>query len=149
MKNKHISIPIGMMTKKFYCHKCGKRLEKHGKTRIVKRGDPDYKKYTHIGHTHMIGGGDAEVTEYDFQCPACGNITEYNEQCIIEKIQKKLDKTILSEGEILDHKADAKDQINKKTKIFNIIFTAITVSVFALILYFKIKSGDFSFEFYF
>ena len=149
MKNKSTSIPVAMLTKKFYCHKCGERLTRHPKTRIVKRGDPDYKKYNHIGHTHIIGSGDVEVTEYDFQCPSCGNITEYDEQCVIEKIQKKLDKTILSEGELLDHKADAKDQINKKTKIFNIIFTAITLAVLALILYFQIKSGDFSIEFHF
>ncbi len=149
MKNKSTSIPVGMLTKKFFCHKCGERLTRHPKTRIVKRGDPDYKKYNHIGHTHIIGSGDVEVTEYDFQCPSCGNITKYDEQCVIEKIQKKLDKTILSEGEILDHKADAKDQINKKTKIFNIIFTAITLAVLALILYFQIKSGDFSIEFHF
>ena len=149
MKNKSTSIPVGMLTKKFDCHKCGERLSKHPKTRIVKRGDPDYKKYNHIGHTHIIGSGDVEVTEYDFQCPSCGNITEYGEQCVIEKIQKKLDKAILSEGEILDHKAAAKEQIDKKAKIFHILFIAITCAVAALILYFAIKSGDFSFTFYF
>lgn len=147
MKNKSTSIPVAMLIKKFYCSRCGERLVKNPKTRTIRRGDPDYKEHSRIGHSHIIG--DVEVTEYDFKCPSCGNITKYDEQCVIEKIQKKLDKTILSEGEILDHKADAKDQINKKTKIFNIIFTAITLAVLALILYFQIKSEDFSIEFYF
>ena len=139
MKNKSTSIPVAMLTKKFYCHKCGERLSKHPKTRLVKRGDPDYKKYNRIGRARMIG--DVEVTEYDFQCPSCGNITKYDEQCVIEKIQKKLDKTILSEGEISEHKADAKEEIDKKAKIFHIFFIAITYAVAALILYFAIKSG--------
>lgn len=147
MKNKSTSIPVAMLTKKFYCHKCGERLTRHPKTRIVKRGDPDYKKFNRIGHARIIG--DVEVTEYDFQCPSCGNITEYGEQCVIEKIQKTLDKNILSEGEILDHKAAAKEQIDKKAKIFHILFIAITCAVAALILYFAIKSGNFSFTFYF
>ena len=147
MKNKQTSIPIGMLTKKFLCHKCGERLSKHPKTRLVKRGDPDYEKYNRIGHARMIG--DVEVTEYDFQCPSCGNITEYGEQCVIEKIQKTLDKSILSEEEISEHKANAKEEIDKKAKIFHIFFIASTCAIAALILYFAIKSGDFSFEFYF
>ena len=147
MKNKSTSIPVGMLTKKFYCHKCGERLSKHPKTRLVKRGDPDYKKYNRIGRARMIG--DVEVTEYDFQCPSCGNITEYDEQCVIEKIQKTLDKAILSEEEISEHKADAKEEIDKKAKIFHIFFIASTCAIAALILYFAIKSGDFSFTFYF
>ena len=86
MKNKSVSILIGMVTKKFYCHKCGERLSKHPKTRTVKPGDPDYRKHNRINHrTHMIG--DVEVTEYDFQCPACGNVIEYDEQCVIGKIK--------------------------------------------------------------
>ena len=146
MKNKSTSIPVAMLTKKFYCHKCGERLRRHPKTRIVKRGDPDYNKYA-VDEIHP--SGDIEVTEYNFQCPSCGNITEYGEQCVIEKIQKTLDKNILSEGEILDHKAAAKEQIDKKAKIFHILFIAITCAVAALILYFAIKSGNFSFTFYF
>lgn len=138
MKNKSTSIPVAMLTKKFYCHKCGERLSKHPKTRIVKRGDPDYNKYA-VDEIHP--SGDIEVTEYNFQCPSCGNITKYDEQCVIEKIQKKLDKTILSEGEISEHKANAKEEIDKKAKIFNVIFTTsiICVIILALILYFAIK----------
>ena len=89
MKNRSVSIPIAMVTKKFYCHKCGEQLSKNSKTRTVKPEDPDYIKHNRINHrTHMIG--DVEVTEYVFQCPSCGNIIEYDEQCVIGEIQKLL-----------------------------------------------------------
>lgn len=104
MKNKSFSIPIGMVIKKFYCHKCGERLTKRANTRTVKPGESDYKKYNKISRrTYMIG--DVEVTEYDFQCPSCGNIIGYDEQCLVRKIQKRLRKNILSKDEILaiDH----------------------------------------------
>ena len=138
MKNKSTSIPVAMLTKKFYCHKCGERLRRNPKTRIVKRGDPDYNKYA-VDEIHP--SGDIEVTEYNFQCPSCGNIIEYGEQCVIATIQKLLDKNVLSAGEISDHKANAKEQIDKKAKIFNVIFTTsiICVIILALILYFAIK----------
>ena len=138
MKNKAVSIPMGMLIKKFYCHKCGERLRRHHKTRIVKRGDPDYNKHNIDG---IYTSGDIEVTEYDFQCPSCGNIIEYDEQCVIENIQKRLDKNVLSEEEFANHKASAKKQVDRKSKISNVIFTTsiICVIILALILYFAIK----------
>lgn len=148
MKNKSVSIPMAMVTKKFYCHKCGERLSKHPKTRTVKRGDPDYRKYNRINHkTHLIG--DVEVTEYDFQCSACGNVIEYDEQCVIEKIQKQLRKNILSDEEILNNRGKAENSMDRKAKILNVIIYSVALAVIGLILYSKIKSGDFSVKFYF
>ena len=147
MKNKSVSIPMAMVTKKFYCHKCGERLGKYPRTRTVKPGDADYKKYNRIGRTHIIG--DVEVTEYGFQCPACGNIIEYDEQRVIVKIQKQLRKNILSDEEVLHHRGKAEDSINRNAKIFKVIFSVVVLAVIGLILYSKIKSGDFSFTFYF
>jgi len=147
MKNKSVSMPMAMLTKKFYCHKCGEQLSKHPKTRTVKPGDPDYRKHNRIGRTHMIG--DVEVTEYDFQCPACGNIIEYDEQCIIGKIQKQLRKNILSNEEVLNNRETVEDLMDRNAKIFKVIFAVVALAVIGLILYGKIKSGDFSFTFYF
>lgn len=147
MKNKSVSIPIGML-KKFYCHKCGERLRKHSRTRTLRRGDPDYEKHSVIGGTHVIG--DVELTEYDgFQCPACGSIVEYGEQCIVEKIQKQLGKNILSENEIADRRDSVKEKIDRNGKISRVIFTAVICGIAALLLCMKIQSGDFSFDFYF
>ena len=148
MKNKSVSIPMGMVTKKFYCHKCGERLGKHPKTRTVKPGDPDYRKHSRISHrTHMIG--DVEVTEYDFQCSACGNVIEYDEQRVVRKIQKQLRKNILSDEEVLNNREKVEDSMNRNAKVFKVIFSVVAVAVIGLILYSKIKSGDFSFTFYF
>ena len=148
MKNKSVSIPMAMVTKKFYCHKCGERLGKHPKTRTLSPGDPDYRKHNRINHkTHMIG--DIEVTEYDFQCPACKNVIEYDEQCVVRKIQKQLRKNILSDEEVLNNRGKVEDSMNRNAKVFKVIFSVVALAVIGLILYSKIKSGDFSFTFYF
>ena len=147
MKNKSVSIPIGMVTKKFYCHKCGERLIRNARTRTIKRGDPDYKEHSRVGHTHLIG--DVELTEYDFKCPACGKIIGYEEQCVIGKIQKQLCKNILSDEEVLNNRGKATDSMDRNAKIFKVIFSLVALAVIGLILYSKIKSGDFSFTFYF
>ena len=148
MKNKSVSIPMGMVTKKFYCHKCGERLGKHPKTRTLSPGDPDYRKHNRINRkTHIIG--DIEVTEYDFQCPACKNVIEYDEQCVVRKIQKQLRKNILSDEEVLNNRGKVKDLMNRNAKVFKVIFSVVALAVIGLILYSKIKSGDFSFTFYF
>ena len=148
MENKSVSIPMGMVTKKFYCHKCGERLGKHSKTRTISPGAPDYRKHNRINHrTHMIG--DVEVTEYDFQCPACGNIIEYDEQCVVGKIQKRFRKNILSEEDILNNRGKVEDTMHRNAKIFKVFFTLIALAVIGLIIYSNIKSGDFSFRIYF
>ena len=147
MNNKSVSIPMAMLTKKFYCHKCGERLIRNARTRTIKRGDPDYKKHSGVGRMHLIG--DVEFTEYDFKCPACGNIIEYDEQCVIGKIQKQLRKNILSDEEVLNNRGKAEDSINRNSKIFKVFFSVIALAVIGLILYINIKSGKFSFTFYF
>ena len=148
MKNKSVSIPMGMVTKKFYCHKCGERLGKHPKTRTLSPGDPDYRKHSRINRkAHMIG--DIEVTEYDFQCPACKNVIEYDEQCVVRKIQKQLRKNVLSDEEVLNNRGKVEDSMNRNAKVFKVIFSVVALAVIGLILYSKIKSGDFSFTFYF
>lgn len=139
---------MGMVAKKFYCHKCGERLSKHPKTRIVKPGDSDYRKHNRINHrTHMIG--DVEVTEYDFQCPACENIIEYDEQCVVRKIQKQLRKNVLSDEEVFDNRGKVEDSMDRNAKVFKAIWTVVALAIIGLILYSKMKSGEFSFTFYF
>ena len=147
MKNRSYTSPMGMLTKKFYCHKCGERLIRNARTRTIKRGDPDYKKHSRVGRMHLIG--DVEFTEYDFKCPACGNIIEYDEQCVIGKIQKQLRKNILSDEEVLHNRGKAEDSINRNAKIFKVIFSVVALALIGLFIYSKIKSGDFSFSFYF
>ena len=147
MKNKSVSIPMAMITKKFFCHKCGERLIRNARTRTIKRGDPDFKEHSRVGRSHLIG--DVELTEYDFKCPACGKIIRYEEQCVIGKIQKQLRKKILSDEEVINNREKAEDSMDKNANIFKVIIYLVALSVIGLILYSQIKSGDFSFTFYF
>ena len=43
MKGKSYSIPFGMVFKKYYCSKCGTKLEKEKTHRVVTKNDKDYK----------------------------------------------------------------------------------------------------------
>ena len=148
MKNTSVSIPVDMVTKKFYCHKCGEQLSRHAKTRTLSPGDPDYREHNRIGRgVRMIG--DVEVTEYDFQCPACGNIIEYREQSVIRKIQKQVQRNVLSEGEIAANRREAEKAIDRKNKVNKVIGIVIFLIILGLVFYMKAKSGDFSFKFYF
>ena len=83
--------------------------------------------------------GDVEVTEYDFQCPACGNVIEYDEQRIIGKIQKRLRKNILSDEEVLNNRGKAEDSMDRNAKIIKVIFSLVALAVIGLLLYRKIK----------
>lgn len=147
MKNKSISIPAGMVFKKFYCHKCSERLVKEPKKRIVKPGDIDYREHNKIGRMHMVG--EVEVTEYDFKCIECGNIISYDEQCVIGKIQKKLNKKELNEQEIEENREEIKNKLDKNAKIYKFILGLITAIIVVVVVYFEIKNGEFSFELFF
>ena len=146
MKNRSFSIDVAMATRKFYCHKCGDQLIRESRTRIIQRGDPDYREHSHRGHTHMIG--DVELTEYDFKCRSCDRIIPRDAQYVTEKIQKRLGKHILSEQEIFENEEAARSAIERKKKIVKIVLGITTAIIVALVLYFEIKSGEFSFKFY-
>ena len=141
------SMPTEMKTKKFYCAKCGERMLTKTKTRLIRRGDPDYKEHSRFMHTRMFG--DIELSEYDFKCYSCDNVVDFDTQCVIDRIQKELHKTVLSDTEIAENQEKVKAKIKKQAKVKQIITTLFAVIIIALILYFKIKSGDFSFKVYF
>ena len=137
MNNKSISIPVAMLIKKFYCHCCGGLLIKNKRTRTIRRGDPDYKEHSRNGRTHMIG--DIELTEYDFKCPDCGRVTSFDEQCVIENIQKNVGKHILSQAEITEHTPKAEADLKRKRNITNIIVKIVFIALTAII-YMSLKS---------
>lgn len=93
--------------------------------------------------------GDIELTEYDFQCPSCERITEYDEQCAIGKVQKRLRKHILLQEEIDENIDQAKTVIAKQRKIRGIAVKIVSFALAVFILYMWLRSGDFSFTLYF
>ena len=93
------SIPLGMIFKKMYCHKCGERLVKNKYSRIILKGDPEYKIYKR----GYFGEGKAIQHKYNYRCPMCGNIIEYKKQVMIAKIQKKNKNKIVNiENEMIE-----------------------------------------------
>ena len=146
MKNKSHVIDAAMVARKFYCHTCGERLINHPRTRLIERGDPEYKEYSHVGHMRRIG--DVELTEYDFQCPSCNRIINPDEQYVIEKMQKMVGKNILTEEEFTQNEAAARLAIERKKKITTIIVTVIFIIATIIALYFAIKTDSFSGKFY-
>ena len=100
MKGKFISIPYGMVFKKYYCSKCGTRLKKEKTHRSVTPDDKDYYQYHDYG---SFPKRDYDVYGYQFQCPVCKARISYDEQCKIRRIQKKQGTTILSSAQIKDN----------------------------------------------
>ena len=88
MRGKSYSVPGGMMFKKYYCAKCGTKLEKERTHRVVTKNDRDYYRYHKRGRFPQP---DYDVYDYRFQCPGCDSRISFDEQRIIEKIQKQKD----------------------------------------------------------
>ena len=120
---------------------------KNAKTRTIWRGDQDYKEYSRIGRTHMIG--DVELTEYDFKCPCCDNITSYDEQCVIERIQKNIGRHVLSPTEISDRTKEAEADLKRRKRRTNFVVKAVFIALVVLAVLISFIYKEFSIKFYF
>lgn len=130
MKGKSYSIPYGMVFKKYYCSHCGSKLIKSKTHRVVSKDDKDYYQYHEIGHYPKH---DYDVYSYEFKCINCNKKISYNEQCVIERIQKKKHKIILSRNEIKENYKEEQLKDNKRILTTNILIpTIMLVLVFAL-----------------
>lgn len=146
MKNKTSEFDLAMVTRKFYCHKCGDRLLRNARTRTIKRGDPDYREHSKFGTKRVIG--DIELTEYDFKCWTCDRIINPDEQYVIEQMQKMLGKHILTDEEFAENEEKARAAIAKKRKITEIVVKAVSITVVLLVLFLWITKGGTVFTFY-
>jgi len=147
MKNKTSEFDLAMVTRKFYCHKCGDRLLRNARTRIIKRGDPDYREHSKFGTKRVIG--DIELTEYDFKCWTCDRIINPDEQYVIEQMQKMLEKHILTDEEFAENEEKARSAIAKKRKITEIVVKAVSIIVVLLVLFLWITNGGTDFTLFF
>ena len=150
-KTEIIVMPRGMKKRIFYCSSCGERLYPYPRTKILERGDPDYQKYSRVRGRRIIGK--IELTEYDFrcmsaECVACDKPISYEEQCVIEEIQKRVGAKVISEANLEEHRADAVATLEKKRKTKDIIERAIGIVAVIVFLYCWLKSGNFSIKFY-
>lgn len=130
MKGKSYAIPVGMVFKKYYCCKCGTKLEKERTHRVVNKEDKDYYQYQDCGTFPRV---DHDVYDYRFKCPNCGKRNSYDEQCIMERIQKKSKSKILSSKEIKNNYQNCKHNNNKYVLTRNIMVPSIFIIPFFIL----------------
>ncbi len=128
MKEKSISIPFGMIFKKYYCSHCGTKLIKEKTYRIITKDDKDYYQYHEFC---TFPNNDHHAYSYQFKCPNCNKRIAYIEQRIISKIQRKNKKYILTFDEI---KCDYNEFKNRDSKIA--LVYKLTFIIFIYILFF-------------
>ena len=128
-------------SKKLYCHKCGDLLMRHANTRILKPGDPDYKKHRRFGRgTYIIG--DIELTEYDLECMTCKTYISYDEQRPIMMVQKELGKNILSDEELEVHRTKVQEKLDSRAKVRKIFGIAVAALFIGFYLYRFATTGE-------
>ena len=139
MKGKNYSIPYGMVFKKYYCSKCGMELEKERTHRVVSKDDKDDYQY----HDHgTFPRSDYDVYDYRFKCPSCNTRISFEEQCIIERIQKKSKRKILSSTEIKDNYKKCKTEDIRRTFWTNLLISNSILVIVFLLYYFLGKNED-------
>ena len=139
MNGKSISMPIGMVCRRYYCVKCGTKLKRERTHRVVTESDKDYYRYQDRG---KFPRRDYDVYGYRFKCPSCGMRIAYDEQCIIKRIQKQQGLTVLSSAEIKAHYREAKQAHHKWVLTESILYTLDIVPVM-LLLFFLFAKDDF------
>lgn len=139
--NEKTVMPRAMKRKKFYCSCCGEKLVPYPKTRIIKRGDPDYKEHRNIGFGRRLIG-DIKLFEYDFKCLSCDKFMSYDEQCVIAEIQKHVGSHILTQDNINENIEKAKTTLERKRNIEAVIGKVIATVLTVLIIYYGLKSGN-------
>lgn len=133
MKAKSYCIPFGMVFKKYYCSKCGARLEKERTHRVVTKNDKDYYRYHDYGQFPRY---DYDVYGHRWKCPSCGRRISFDEQCIIERIQKKCGQSVLSPIDIKEFYVECKAENAKRVLWRNICVSVVACLVFALLFRF-------------
>ena len=145
LNGKNNSIPIGMVFRKYYCHCCGTRLEKERTHRVVSKDDKDYYVYHEAGNYPRR---DHDVYDHRFVCPQCRIRMSYRKQCIIERIQKKLKRTIISDEEIKENFDEAKEKVIRRERMTRFSVPTVFLAIFFtgwFLLKDDITSGDFLF----
>jgi len=130
LKTQSYSIPFGMIFKKYHCSKCGAQLEKEKTHRVVTKEDKDYYQY----HDYVeFPRRDVDVYDYRLKCPSCGARIAFDEQCIIERIQKKCGQEVLSNADIKEHYEECKEGNDKRVLRRNICVSVIVCFASALL----------------
>ena len=96
-KGYEATMPVGMIFRKMFCHKCGTQLKKEKITETYKKGELGYSDKI-LGHS-TLGMSEIAKSYYVYKCTNCGAKISYDDQCVIAKKQKRLKKKILDEND--------------------------------------------------
>ena len=132
LNGKSYSLPFGMVFKKYHCAKCGAKLEKERTHRVVTKDDKDYYRYHNYG---TFPRRDYDVYDYRFKCPDCGRRVSFEEQCIIEKIQKEQGHWVLSSSEIKNNYAQKKADKHKRVLVKSILLPIVFILIAFVFFY--------------
>lgn len=94
-KGYETKVPVGMIFRRMYCHKCGFRLKKAKITDVYKKGESGYSNKI-LGNT-TLGMTEISKSFYIYKCQKCNSEITYEAQCIVAKKQKQLNKKIIGE----------------------------------------------------
>ena len=86
--------------KKFNCIKCGTPIKINKTKKVYYPGDPGFKKECGNIHSSMVSYKKYTYIRYNYKCPNCSKETAYLQQVAYSKIQKKLNKKILTEEDL-------------------------------------------------
>lgn len=123
MNGKNYSVPLNIVLQKHYCHKCGGKLKKEKTHRVVTKDDRDYYRYHEAG---TYPKPDYDVYEYRYQCPSCQARISHDEQFVIDRIQKKLRRTVLTSSDVKANYTKCKKS-SKKRALVRGIFVSIAM----------------------
>ena len=91
-----IEVPIGMIFKKMKCYCCGTKLVKEKLSNIYIKKENGYSPDVYFRASHYpIGMDKLKRVVYIYRCPNCKQTFTYDEQKMINKIQRKKKKIIL------------------------------------------------------
>lgn len=126
MNGKNYSIPFDMVLQKHYCHKCGGKLEKEKTHRVVTKDDRDYYRYHKAG---TYPKPDYDIYEYRYQCPACQARISHDEQVVIERIQKKLHRAVLTLSDVKANYKECKDSSRRRALVRDICVSMVLLLI--------------------
>ena len=93
------TVPAGMLFKRMYCGSCGNKLKKTFTSKIYKKGDLGYERPAFTRFEIPFNYQTTSST-YVYYCPRCRWIIDYEQQLIIQKLQKKYGRYKLTKEEI-------------------------------------------------
>ena len=122
-----------MIFRRYHCAKCGTKLEKEKNHRVVTKDDKDYYQYHDAGTFPLH---DYDVYGYRFRCPSCNARVSYDEQCVINQIQKKQGSRVLSSGEIKSNYEECRRKRDRRILLGRVVTPLVLIPLLEVLYFF-------------